>query len=254
MSGTTIARASSPSRCACTFGGRLAPARSARRRTGRPAPRCGRAPCRSPGARARSCRAAAATRRRPATAPPTAARARARAQSSSATCGAYGWISDTAVSAAKRARRIVRRLRELVHELHHRGDRRVEDEAAADVVGDARDRLVRLARERRVDGSPARRGCAAASCTTPPQPADEPHASPRSRRRVHSMSWSAGPMEEDVEANRVGAVSASISSSGRSRCPSTSTSSCRRAAPSPGGRAAGTARGTRAGRGRSAPS
>ena len=47
-----------------------------------------------------------------------------RYQSSSATCGAYGWISETAVSAAKRASRPPRVARELVDELHHRRDRR----------------------------------------------------------------------------------------------------------------------------------
>ena len=46
-------------------------------------------------------------------------------------------------------RRVVGRLRQLVHELHHGRDRRVEDEPPLDVVGHLRDRLVRLARERR---------------------------------------------------------------------------------------------------------
>ena len=78
-------------------------ARRARPRADPRRPRSGRAPCRSPGRRARTSRARAAPRRRPATAAPTAARGRAAAHSSSATCGAYGWISETAVSAAKRA-------------------------------------------------------------------------------------------------------------------------------------------------------
>ena len=47
-----------------------------------------------------------------------------RDQSSSATCGAYGWISETTVSAAKRESRPARLARELVDELHHGGDRR----------------------------------------------------------------------------------------------------------------------------------
>ena len=44
---------------------------------------------------------------------------------------------------------------DLVDELHHRGDRRVEREAAVDVVGDLGDRLMRLARQRRVDAATA---------------------------------------------------------------------------------------------------
>ena len=44
--------------------------------------------------------------------------------------------------------RIVGLARDLVHELHHRRDRRIQREATADVVGHFRDRLVRLARER----------------------------------------------------------------------------------------------------------
>src|SRR4051812_19859576 len=46
-------------------------------------------------------------------------------------------------------RRVVRLARDRVHELHHGGDRRVQREPATDVVRDLRDRLVRLPRERR---------------------------------------------------------------------------------------------------------
>ena len=79
-----------------------------------------------------------------------------RSHSSSATCGANGWISETAVSAAKRAAGSSGVRRDLVDQLHHGGDRRVEGEAPADVVGDLRDRLVRLPRQRPVAASSTR--------------------------------------------------------------------------------------------------
>src|SRR3954469_3424908 len=92
---------------------------------------------------------------------------------------------------------------ERVDELHHRCDQRVEDEAPADVVAHARDRLVRL---------PLQLGAVAVDgrslgglADDPPQPAQEP-SDPLDALfgPVHVLVG--GPDEEDVEAHRIRAV------------------------------------------------
>ena len=114
--------------------------------------------------------------------------------SSSATCGAYGWISETAVSAAKRAPGAVGSSRQLVDELHHRRDRRVELKRRPMSSVTLRDRLVRLARQRRRRRRRRRRALGDL-VHEPPQPPQEARDRPRRPSSVHSMSWSAGPMK-----------------------------------------------------------
>ena len=140
---------------------------------------------------------------------------------------------------------------ELVDQLHHRGDRRVEDEPAPDVVGHPRDRLVRLARQRPgvAVGPP---GASAASCTIR-------HS--RRRKRRDALDALLGPLHVLVgRARRTGCTggprrrrTSRPAGRARSRCRATSTSSSRPGAPSPGGTAAGTARGSRPCPARSAP-
>ena len=147
LSGTTIARGSSPFRCACTFSRGLRgrdqlrlgqPGRHLRCRsrtlpfTWRTSSIVSRCEQRLVGDRPRLSH----SRSWPST--PTAPRRRA---------------ARTAGSARRPSpRRSGRRDRPApwtpFTKLHHGGDRRVEDEATADVVGDLGDRLVRLARER----------------------------------------------------------------------------------------------------------
>ena len=104
-------------------------------------------------------------------------------------CGAYGLDQVTAVSAAKRGRIILSA--QLVHQLHDRSDRRVELEAAVDVVGHLRDRRDSGA------GQVGRAGLVAqtvsATSFTIRHSRRMKRATPSTSSSVQSMSWSAGP-------------------------------------------------------------
>ena len=93
---------------------------------------------------------------------------------------------------------------DLVDELDHGGDRRVELEAPEDVVGDLGDRLVRAPDERAVGGRLGRAALGDLEAQ-PPQAAEE--AGHALDARVLPLDVVLGRAHvEDVEANRVGAV------------------------------------------------
>ncbi len=122
-------------------------------------------------------------------------------------CGAYGWTRLVAVSTANRAPGSAGLPPDLVDQLHHRRDGRVELEAPIDVVGDLRDRLVRLAHERRIGLRRARRSLELAD--------DTPQAMEKARRALDARVLPldvvlGGAYEEDVEPQRVGAVAIQV--------------------------------------------
>ena len=76
-----------------------------------------------------------------------------RATAHASTCGMMGESPSTAISKAscttlRSCGRALRKLGQCVQQLHGRGDRGVESAAAADIVGDLRQGLVRLAPQR----------------------------------------------------------------------------------------------------------
>ncbi len=115
-------------------------------------------------------------------------------------------MRPTAVSAANLAAGIRRVARQLVDELHDRRDGGVVRLAPPDVVGHLRDRLVRLAGQRR-DGRAGTVADRSHLVDEPPQPAQEPCDSLGARGRpLHVLVGR--PQEEDVEADGVSAVQA----------------------------------------------
>ena len=175
-----------------------------------------------------------------------------RDQSSSAMCGAYGWISVTAVSAAKRAAgssgarpsSLTSSITAAIGVLNWK--RRSMSSVTRAIV-----RCAVRARSVGADSpSGALLGDLAHDAPQPLQEARDPLDA--LLRPLHVLIGRAH--EEDVQPHRVCAVHVRQLRRGRSRSPSTSTSSSRPGAPSPGGRAAGTARGRRRARARSAPS
>ena len=215
-----------------------------------PEPGSGRAPCRSPAAPARPCRAAAAARRRRATASVHSRSWPSIAHSSSATCGAYGWISETAVSAANRAAGSPGAFESsLTSSITAEIGVLKTNRRSMSSVNRA---IVSCALRASGVSMPVGRGGLGGRADDAPQPLDEAHHPLDAfGRPVHVLVGRAE--EEDVEARRVGAVQPRSARPGRRRCRATSTSSSRPASPSPGATAAGTARGSRPGRCRSAP-
>ena len=143
--------------------------------------------------------------RPPATAAPRRARRSAGGRRRSRRAGANGNSSEAAVASAKRTapgRRLAALgRRDLVEQLHHRGDRGVEGEAPGHVGRDLVDRPVRLAQEPLVVGVRACGRGPASSGSSSAASALRRHSRPRKRCMPstplsdQSASWSGGPMK-----------------------------------------------------------